>query len=214
MTSFMFGGERIGVLNMDAMRGSNHSTEARKSFEERAYTETREYAKYERYNGKFLTVYSAYCEATAEIEPVKLWRLCLTAEAYMSEKKFTFRPTNVLAVFYNSNGKFRLLWQTNHFQKREYDFLNKNEIKEFLEPLLGKMKITLGQLSCNGVPSIAWQLQTDDAIYYIPFHNSIIIEDCKNFTFEEKTLDEMKKVYKHLRFLSTGEKDSYKILCC
>lgn len=149
----------IHVLDMEAERGNTHSTEMHKSFKEKASQEVREYARYERYNGKFLTVYSSYCEAMAEIEPEKIWKLCLVAESYMSEKKFIYTATNVLAVFYNSdgNGKFRPLWLTNRLQtKRDYDFLDKSELQEILKPLLGELTITLGQLSCKGIPSIAW----------------------------------------------------------
>lgn len=217
MNSFVIGGERIRVLDMDAERGhatKNHSTEERRTFDERADEEKKCSTIYERQH-KFLTIYSSYCEPTRIVDPEKAIRIALVAQSSAYPTVRRRLTTTIIAITYvNREGIFQPLWKLRRFEPgKPYPFLSKGDLMNILSPLFKKVTLTLGTLTHKEVKAIAWQLDTDEGLFYIPWHSGIIIENSANFTFEEKTLGEMDGIYEHLCFGTTNSADTYRIIC-
>lgn len=212
----MLGGQRVYVLDLDAEYNSHtNRTETYQTFPETAEEEVKECVK-EGISSKFLNIYTEYCMTFHTSTADQALRLCLTGASYIYNSMVRkMRATNALMVFYRKNGKYYPLWDIRHFQTRSsYIFLDVKELKKRLHKVFDRFELKLGSLTTMNLPAIAWQITTDEGIFYIPWHSGAIVEKTEDFTFEEKTLEEMKKTYTLLRFAPSYEKDIYKIVCC
>jgi len=216
MNDFMYGGQKMHVLDMSVERGASHSktsTSSFKTFAERAKEEAHALKNYER---KFITIYSEACLEWYADTPERTLRLSMTGASYVypqNRKKLT--TSNALMVFYNKNGKLIPLWEIRHFESgNRCIFLDKEQMTKKLRSIFKSLNITLGSLTFNGLPCIAWRLQTEEGCFYIPWHNGAVIEDIDGFSFEEKSLKEMKDTYTLLRFAPSYMSGLYKIVCC
>lgn len=164
---------------------------------------------------KFITVYSKYFVPQDITNPEKTLNLCLTATPYVySHNRRKLSSTDVLAVFAKKDDKLILLWELHRLKINTcYAFLDKSAVIDTLSNIFKQVSIKLGTLTCQEIPCIAWQLHTEDGVFYIPWHNGSIIEDCESFTFEEKPFEEIKKTYAFLRFTPYAA-NSYQPICC
>jgi len=77
-----------------------------------------------------------------------------------------------------------------------------------------KIDIRLGQLEEKGIRFIAWEIETEKGIFYIPWHNGCLIEQTGELEFTEMPFAELKRTYKVLRFAKcVGEREAYRIVC-
>lgn len=212
----MYGGERIHVLDLDVERGSTPSpAENKQTFKDLAFEEVKS-CEHEKNQSRFLNVYSEYSYAWHTDTPDQTLRLCLTGASYLySPLRRMLKQTHALMVFYNRNGQFKPLWLLHHFKSgKSYTFLNQNKLLQIFKKLFKRVKIKLGALTVQNVPAIAWKIETNEGIFYIPWHSGAIIEADDSFTFEEKPFNEMKTFYNILRFTSTLEKGTFQVTCC
>lgn len=217
MNSFTFNGQVMRVLDMDAERGGARVySERTPSFAERAREEASECSLEEKQN-LFLTVYSESCITWRATKPEDILRLTLVGQSYICsrhQKKMT--QSNALMIFYLKNGKFVPLYELHHLQtKKNYLFLNKEDLTERLRKVFKSVKLSLGRLNSPKLNSIAWQAETEAGKFYIPWHNGCILPAQDYLTFEKKKLEEMRNVYDLLRFAPSGLlSESYYVLCC
>ncbi len=216
----MIDGTSYSVLDMDTERGahSNHYA-SYKPFAERAIEEIK-YLSLEERRHRFIIAYSIYGQTFLTTAPDQILRFSLAGQVYnRNPRRMTL--CNVLAVLYYNGKKFRPLtgWELRHFQSGEHPiFLDKQGLKQTLNKLFKHASLSLGILTSEPATCScpAWQIETEQGKFFIPWHNGMIIEDSTNFSFEEKEFDEVKKsCYSLLSFSRSLVKDEcYKIHCC
>lgn len=217
---FDYGDLRFSPLDMSVERDApTQHAEPYIPFPERAAKYLKK-ASEDKLKHKFINVYSYCAEMYTAIDPSVVSRLSLTGQttvysAFLKRLTLCARA----AVFYNNGKKFKPLYEIRHFEnKAEPTFLSKEKLLERLSPLFKSIKISLGKLTEKGIPSIAWQLQTNEGIFYIPWHNGCIMESSEDTSFEEHSFIELKKsnIYACLRFGEslTSHGESYRIVCC
>ncbi len=217
MCSFTYGGNSYEALDYDVLSSSPRRsyTEGPKGFDNRAKEEMKELEP-EDYKHPFITVYSesGYTYHTGIAQ--KALSLSLAGQDYIytpSVKKVHF--CNVLAVYFQSGHMYRQLWKISRFLPENRPvFLNREMLEKILGSIFSQLSIKLGQLSEKNIKYIAWEINTEKGIFYIPWHNGCLLEKTDGLEFEEKEFAEIKRTYKVLRFAAcTGSEEAYRILC-
>jgi hypothetical protein len=214
MANFKLGTETYRTLDMDAEYDAHKSyTEKFKTFLEKSNEEIKDYTTEENKEHLFTVTYGLYGEMYNCFSPTYLMKLALTGQSslFSSMLNRVNVPTGI-GVYIFHNGKFHNLWTHKHYEPRQTpDFLNKNELKKLLKPYFSKLEIKLGLLKYDSTKTIAWQLETEKGIFFIPWHNGCVIENHERFSFEEKTFQEVKNIYCVLSF-SSYEDGGYRIV--
>lgn len=212
----MLGGTPAYIFDLSTERDAPRSyTERIPTFTERALEEAKECTKAD-LKHKFFTVYSENCADMTSFDPERLLRLSLVGQSYVySKHRKRVLMASCIMVFYQNNGKFVPLWKFNSLQcNQSYPFLSPITLQQQMETIFSSVKLTLGSLTVKDIPCIAWKVETNEGNFYIPWHNGCIIEEKEDFLFEEKQLNEMKKIYTLLRFAPNYDQTSYKVTCC
>lgn len=213
----MYGGQMIRVLDMDTERdGVKIYSERTPSFTENATAEAAESTPQDKQN-KFMTVFSEYSLTWRASTPERIIRLSLVGQDYIcSKQQKKMILSNALMVFYLKNDKFVPLYEVRHLQtKKYYLYLDKKGLTAKLREVFQSVKLTLGQLHAPNLRCIAWKAETEEGIFYILWHNGCIIKAQDYLCFEEKKIEELRKVYNLLRFApSVTKSDCYTVLCC
>ncbi len=216
MTCFMMNGQTVRVLDMSVERdGERVYHEPKKSFIERLMAELKE----EPYEGdeKLLVAYSEGVCTQITTKPSQVLRLSLTGQTYVYQPlKKRLTQGAVAVVLYKYQGKYIPLYEQRYFrQKKEYMFLNPQELKKTLSKVFSSIELKLGLLTHERIPCIAWQVSTEDGEYYIPWHNGCIFKGDDTLLFEEKPLEQMRRTYELFRFAPSGiTTGAYHIICC
>ena len=130
-----------------------------------------------------------------------------------------YKSSNQIAVYFkNKKGNYERLWGTSRFnQKQLPEFLNVHVLSRKLNKIIGNFVLRMGQLTYKtSSKAVAWEIISDEGIFYIPWHNGCIIEknkDASLLNFEEKTLKEMRQTYCALRFEEFSQ-GIYRIQVC
>ena len=219
MDSFNYGGQNYERLDYSVMCSTprRNYTSGNKSFDDKALTELKEELTEEEKKEPIVTVYAAdgYIYHTCETKSSIALSLAGQNNAIKSTVK-RMRPCNAIAVYFRHANGATQLWKACRYSSADRPlYLN----KELLISTLKKTKyftnisIRLGQLTEKGIKYIAWQVSTDQGLYYIPWHNGSFVENNVNLEFEEKEFKELRETYDILKFaLCIGEHDVYRIL--
>ncbi len=219
MFSFNYGGQSYETLDYGVMSSTPRRsyTSGNKLFDDKALTELKEELTEEEKKKPIVTVYAAdgYTYHTCETKSSIVLSLAGQNNAIKSTVK-RMRPCNVVAVYFRYGEKPTQLWKASRYSSADRPvYLN----KELLISTLKKTKyftnisVRLGQLTENGIKYIAWQVSTDQGLYYIPWHNGSFVENNAGLNFEEKEFKELRQTYAILKFvLCVGEHDVYRIL--
>ena len=215
MCSFNYGGQSYETLDysVESSRPRRSYVEKPRSFRDEAKKEM-ENPEPDDYNHWFINVYSESGYTFHTGKALNALKLSLVGQDYIyspNVKKMTF--ISAMAVYYQPTSK--LLWETRRFMPENRPvFLNRERLQEILQKVFKEIDIRLGQLQEKGISFIAWKIETEKGIFYIPWHNGCLIEQTTETVFTEKTFAELKRTYKVLRFAECrGEKDSYRVLC-
>ncbi|MBR5598536.1 MAG: hypothetical protein IKW39_00695 [Alphaproteobacteria bacterium] len=119
-------------------------------------------------------------------------------------------------VFYRKDKEFIPLWKQNRFvENRRPDYLNLKCLSKKLNEIFDEVSyIKLGVLKERTVRFIAWEVKTEDGIFYIPWHSGMLCKKEDAWEFEVKqTFEEVRSTYKVLRFSKTDQRDVYRVSC-
>lgn len=163
-------------------------------------------------NTPFYLVYTKDGYAYSASDANKALSASLASAVHVpSTNQKLYYPNCNTGVFILQNGEYKLLYKAERFYKtKNPSFLSRSFLKKVFKPFFENIEITLGQLSFNAEKCIAWMLSTDKGVYYIPWHNGLIIPESENLTFEKRKFDDLRKTYKVLRFHETTNND-YKV---
>ena len=219
MCTFNYGGQSYETLDYGVMSSTPRRsyTSKNKSFHEKALTELKEELTEKEKKEPIIMVYAAdgYIYHTCETKSSIALSLAGQDNAVRSTVK-RMHPCNAVAVYFRHANGATQLWKACRYSSADRPlYLN----KELLISTLKKTKyftnisVRLGQLTEKGIKYIAWQVSTDQGVYYIPWHNGSFVEDNVGLNFEEKDFKELRQTYAILRFaLCVGEHDTYRIL--
>lgn len=134
-------------------------------------------------------------------------RLSLTGQDYIcSAMMKRMCSCTKCGVYYKDGNKYKELWQTGLLrQDKDAIFLFPEKLKKTLRKIFTNVEITLGELHEGNTRSIAWQIQCDEGIFFIPWHNGCICPNDDTLTFAPKTIKELRGVYKALSFATSYE---------
>ena len=215
MSSFNYGGQTYEILDIDVL-----SSAPRRIYTENqslyncAEEELDELESWEKQR-PFMNVYfkDGFTYHTGDTS--KSMQLCLVGLDYTYPRHIkVMYPCNAMVVFYRQGEAFRLLWTVRRFAVGATPvFLNKTKLTEAMLNIFSKTEIRLGELQTNGTPSIAWEIATEKGRFYVPWHNGCMVEQSDETEFSAKPFNEMKGIYKILRFTEClEEKNTYRIL--
>lgn len=215
MGYFSYGGETYITLDYETASGTPRRsyTVGPKHFDARAKEELAD-ATTDDFNHLFVSIYSENGYMYHTGNPQKVLKLALAGQDYLyapSVKKVI--SSAVTAVFLRQGREYTLLWRNSRLQPNALPlFLNKKLLENKLKAIFKRVKLTLGELSENFIPSIAWQVETEQGIFYIPWHNGCLLEESPEFSFKPKGFQAMRATYKILRFAPT-DVDVYRVIC-
>lgn len=137
-------------------------------------------------------------------KPAESVRASLAAQDYVcGSHLLRVIPCTATAVYARRGKKWTQLWKTERLvDHRAPFFLHQELVTKRLKEVFTFVEMSLGQLSYKSFTAIAWKVRTNEGIYFIPWHNGMLICENPEFTFEEKGLDELKRTYKIMRFSS------------
>lgn len=118
-------------------------------------------------------------------------------------------------VYYKHGNKFKMLWKnTRYSDNRKPVFLSPKLLEKELKKVFTTADVKLGTLQDNIIKYIAWKVKTEKGTFFIPWHNGCIIPADPKWEFEEKKFEELRSIYKVLRFsYATDNRKEFRIVC-
>jgi hypothetical protein len=119
-------------------------------------------------------------------------------------------------IFYKKGNKYELLWKAKRFDcgEKSPQYLSVPFLKRELKKVFTDVEISLGELKDDKLSYIVWKVTSNEGIYYIPWHNGLLVPEDETLSFEEKKFDDLRKTYKVLRFSRTASCDTeFKVIC-
>ncbi|MBE6463645.1 MAG: hypothetical protein E7005_07855 [Alphaproteobacteria bacterium] len=119
-------------------------------------------------------------------------------------------------IFYKKGNKYELLWKAKRFDcgEKSPQYLSLSFLKKELKKVFTNVEISLGVLKDSKLSYIVWKVTSNEGIYYIPWHNGLLVPDDETLSFEEKCFEDLRKTYKVLRFTKICSGDTeFKVVC-
>ena len=164
---------------------------------------------------KFFSVYKTDGCAFFTQTSTETLRVSLSAQDYIcSSMVKRMQIANNCGVFYIKNKKLHCLWTQNRYQEAKRPvYLNVHSLTKELKKIFSNIKsIKLGRLR-ERIDLIAWEIQAEQGVFYLFWHNGLICRKEEDWEFEEKKFEALRSTYKVLRFAKTDTQNEYKIVC-
>lgn len=224
LDSFAYG-ERLSALDISLAGSSRPKVEEQPlpTPEEQICNEIKSFSA-EELEQNLMVFYhcDGFCYHTFDNE--RMMHLSLACQNSVCSQHFKFiKKCLFCAVYYRKGTKWVPLWRTGSFEAGyKPDYLSVKELKQKLHLVFKDFTIKLGEFKekeITGVKFIAWQVMTDKGeVYYIPWHNGVLLPALPEYVFEEKSLASLQgNTYKVLRFGAVHDivgKGVYHIIRC
>lgn len=195
-------------VNSSEIGGNYHSSTKEKmlTFEQLAQEELATLTAEEK-KANIIAIYRSegYTFHTSNIKDIL--RLSLTGQDYICSAIIKrIHSCTRCGVYYKDGNKYKELWNTGLLRHdKGAIFLFPEKLKKTLKKVFTNVEITLGKLFEGNTCSIAWQIQCDEGIFFIPWHNGCICPNDDSLSFTPKTIKELRGVYKALSFTTSYE---------
>lgn len=195
-------------VNCSQIGGNYHSSTKEKllTFDQLAQEELATLTAEEK-KANIIAIYRSegYTFHTSNIKDIL--RLSLTGQDYICSAIIKrMHSCTRCGVYYKNGNKYKELWNTGLLRHdKGAIFLFPEKLKKTLKKVFTNVEITLGELFDGSTCSIAWQIQCDEGLFFIPWHNGCICPNDDCFSFTPKTIKELRGVYKALSFTTSYE---------
>ena len=192
-------------INNSEIGGNYHSPrEKLLTFGEYAKEELSELSSEEK-NERFIIIYRSFTYTYHAMcnNIKKVARLALAPQNYICNPMLqTITACNKTGIYYkDAKGRYKELWTTGLLREdKNAIFLQPEKLNNALKKVFAEFTLTLGKLSVDNMNYIAWQISTNEGIYYLLWHNACLCKHASNFTFDPHSIEDLKGIYKVLKF--------------